>query len=341
MLSILINSSENYSKNEKKKTKHLIFEYAKVIEDESVPKAGLAASKNIMEARDESGKIANETIKGDSAPQTANLETIECDTTPQKSNLETIERGATPQTPNLETIEHDATPQTPNLETMERDTMSQTSNLETIDLDTTPQTASLETTNKGSQLEQSLKATQVLDATDKVDVSKNVDLFKAIFLSSSSESENEEEEEETRKEDEDRKEQMKSNMLSDLIPKIKPIKQGILSGVNFHKFSLNKPPTDSESSNNPQSLAENNKTDQKELVQETDQSKKESEDLYGPKLPAQLPKTTITNPIFPTSSQVSDEWIEKEKLNIIKKSHKQKKDKKQKKHKKKHKKHDK
>lgn len=240
-----------------------------------------------------------------------------------KKDLEVIDESRT--------IGNELVPHITNVETIECDDTPQPRISEIIELD------SLQVVENNSKSEQPLEATQVLDITDKVDVSKNVDLFKAIFLSSS-ESENEEEEEESKKKDE-KKEQMKTNVLSDLIPKIKPIKQGILSGVNFHKFSLNKP-TDTVSTVTTPSVIENNKTDTNKPADVTNESKKQLEDLYGPKLPTHLPKTMITNSILPSTTEISDEWIEKEKINI-KKSHKQKKDKKEKKHKKKHKKHDK
>ncbi|CAH0545951.1 unnamed protein product [Brassicogethes aeneus] len=64
------------------------------------------------------------------------------------------------------------------------------------------------------------------DITDKLDVDKNIDLFKAVFLSSS---ESESDEEDSKEEGKKKEEEMKANVLSEeFLPKIKPLKEGIL-----------------------------------------------------------------------------------------------------------------
>lgn len=154
------------------------------------------------------------------------------------------------------------------------------------------------------------------DITDRMDLEKQQDLFKAVFMSSDSESENEDDDDNKKlpevKTEESRKEELKSAVLSDqLIPKIKPMKEGVLSGINFHKFS-------------------------KPVPKESSGSEKVDEpNCYGPKIPEKIP-AQLKQDITRVSSESDDEWIEKGASD----SKKKKKHKKEKKHKKdKHRKH--
>ncbi|CAH1180458.1 unnamed protein product [Phaedon cochleariae] len=155
------------------------------------------------------------------------------------------------------------------------------------------------------------------DITDKIGIEEKTDLFKAVFLSSS-ESEDEEEEEATKKQSEKEKtEEFKEALLSDqLIPKIKPLKEGILSNLNFHQFSIPKPPVE------------------KIEAPETDSTTADSKivDSYGPQLPSEKPAGK-TLQIFKASSDSDDEWIEKDDQEKKKKSKHKKKNKKKDRHK--------
>jgi len=176
-----------------------------------------------------------------------------------------------------------------------------------------------------------------LDITDKIDVEKQQDLFKAVFLSSDSESESEEPKLEaeqsdvSKTNDETRKKEMECSVLSDqLIPKIKPMKEGILSGVNFHKFSK------------PQVKVENgiHENDSRENEKTIDVDKPEvlpiNPDLYGPSIPTKLPGNDIKVKDIVISSGSDDEWIEIDKSKDKKGHKKSKKHKKDKKKKHKH-----
>ncbi|XP_018573575.1 G patch domain-containing protein 1 homolog isoform X2 [Anoplophora glabripennis] len=158
------------------------------------------------------------------------------------------------------------------------------------------------------------------DITEKVDVAQNLDLFKAVFLSSS-ESEDEDVTEE--KTDTNKIEELKANVLSDsLIPKIKPIKEGILSNVNFHIFSNPKKDTQVETKvENSTSLNSIDK-EETEVVS------------YGPALPSNKIKITKATNEASLSSDNEDVWVEKGEGNSKKDKHKKKhKKEKRKKHK--------
>ncbi|KAK5640433.1 hypothetical protein RI129_011244 [Pyrocoelia pectoralis] len=138
-----------------------------------------------------------------------------------------------------------------------------------------------------------------IDETDRVDVSKNADLFKAVFLSSS---ESESEVDEKEDEENERKEELTANVvLEPLVPKIKPIKEGILSNISFKKI---------------------------EPLQNKDSVQEDNPNMYGPKLPV------ITTPVqnsVTNNHQSDDEWIEKSEVGKEKKhkkKHKKEKDKK-------------
>lgn len=90
------------------------------------------------------------------------------------------------------------------------------------------------TDNNGTGTSENVETAPV-DITDKIDVAEKIDLFKSVFLSSS-ESEDEKEDESTQ--DKEKFEAFKSSVLSEpLIPKIKPMKQGILSDISSHIFT--------------------------------------------------------------------------------------------------------
>lgn len=142
-----------------------------------------------------------------------------------------------------------------------------------------------------------------IDETERVDVSKNADLFKAVFLSSSeSESEGEERDDEKEKE---RNEQLTASVVSEpLVPKIKPIKEGILSNIQFKK---------------------------KEPVENKSIGQEANPDMYGPKLP--VAKVSVQNNVI-NATHSNDEWVEKDEVG---KEKKHKKKHKKEKHRKKHK----
>ncbi|XP_066254509.1 G patch domain-containing protein 1 homolog [Euwallacea similis] len=161
------------------------------------------------------------------------------------------------------------------------------------------------------------------DITEPIHLEKQQDLFKAIFMSDSEP----EEEDQTEKEDENversrediRREEMKSTILSDqLIPKIKPLKEGVLSGINFHVFS--KPDV---------KTIENNQVESKQAEVNVDPN------LYGPKIPERLIAAPNTTNIK-VASESEDEWIEKDERDS--ESREERRCKKEKKHKHKHKK---
>ncbi|ENN79858.1 G patch domain-containing protein 1 [Dendroctonus ponderosae] len=170
---------------------------------------------------------------------------------------------------------------------------------------------------------ESSKLPRPKDVTEKIGLETQQDLFKAIFMSSDSESENDDEvEKSTTGSDETqeniRKEELKSTVLSDqLIPKIKPLKEGILSGISFHQFVKPEP-----KQQEIESQSEHTQSDQPE---------ENNVGSYGPKIPDRLlvPEKTETTVI---SSDSEEDWVEKDD------SHNNKK-KKHKKHKSKHKKH--
>ncbi|CAG9761650.1 unnamed protein product [Ceutorhynchus assimilis] len=144
-----------------------------------------------------------------------------------------------------------------------------------------------------------------IDITERIHLEEKQDLFKAVFLSSDSESEEEAPKEEDKsKSEEIRKEELKSVVLSEqlLLPKIKPLKEGVLSGI--HKFV--KPA----------------RKLQQEVVE------KVKIDSYGPKIPENPIKIEEIVQVISTESE--DEWIEKD-SDEKKKKKKHKKEKKQKK----------
>lgn len=169
---------------------------------------------------------------------------------------------------------------------------------------------------------------KVVDITDRLNIEDKGDLFRAVFLSSSDESEDEqsEDKDETLEKQDDtpdiRELELKSNILGEdlQIPKIKPIKEGILSGIQFkslHTFS--KPVLEVKTSNNDLNTPE----------------------LYGPKLPEKKQiniSSTITTTSEIRSNNYSDssddQWVEKDQVGKLKKK-KEKKSKSS--HKKKHK----
>lgn len=166
-----------------------------------------------------------------------------------------------------------------------------------------------------------------VDFTEKIGIENKVDLYKAVFLSSS-ESEDEEEENGNSSQEEKKMEEFKKSILSEsLIPQIKPIKQGILSGINFKEFNMNRNRIHNEEKN------ENEEEPPKEVVLKPDPL------LYGPQIPVGNGDGKIiqnTPHKIVISSDSEDEWVEKDAIKKKKSKHK-KKDKKQKhkKHKKK------
>ncbi|XP_017776172.1 PREDICTED: G patch domain-containing protein 1 [Nicrophorus vespilloides] len=168
-----------------------------------------------------------------------------------------------------------------------------------------------------------------IDITEKIDVSKNKDLFKAIFFSD----DEDEDTVETKVESESRvseqeklpsppptsdskMEEMKEAILAKdiFLPKIKPLKQGILSDIPFIKFT--KPgtvPTQPEP----------------EVIEEVPQQQPD-DNLYGPKLPEKI-VNRVENLM---ESKSDDVWVERKEEKTKKEKHKKHK---KEKHKKKHK----
>lgn len=175
--------------------------------------------------------------------------------------------------------------------------------------------------NQDNEEVESSKLPRPKDVTEKIGLETQQDLFKAIFMSSDSESDDEVEQPTTgtdETEENTRKDELKSTVLSDqLIPKIKPLKEGILSGINFHQFV--KPV---QKQQQIQSLSE---------LAQPDKPEENMVDSYGPRIPDQLlvPEKTGTTVI---SSDSEEDWVEKD-------DSMNKKEKKHKKHKNKHKKH--
>ena len=155
------------------------------------------------------------------------------------------------------------------------------------------------------------RVTETSDVTDRIDVGKNIDLFKAIFLSDS-ESENEAEE----KDDKEREKIIEANVLGEfLLPKIKNVKEGILSNIGEIKFGR------SENSEKDENSGKANV----DVIETT--SEAINSNLYGPKLPDLFPK--MYNLVPKKTDRIEGVWIEKDELKQ-KSPHKRKKRKKQK-----------
>lgn len=161
-----------------------------------------------------------------------------------------------------------------------------------------------------------------IDLTERVDVARNTDLFKAIFLSSS---ESESEEENTQ-EPEDRNITLRNNVLTDqLLPKIKPTKDGILSNVDFTQFKK------------PETTEIQAQSEAEETVVMESNAKIEDDLTYGPRLPTKV-LPSARNESLPVAAECNnvEEWVEKDEFGKQKGSNKHKK-KHKKEHKKKHK----
>lgn len=267
----------NDSAKNRKRTKNLIFEYQKHIEENALPKPGLFIPTS---------SSTNSLPIPDQAPQT------------ESSNNTTTEAPPTSITVSTTTVEQNKTLENDNMIT----TKDQVSNIH-------------EGSSSTSVTEHSkLDAVDVDDDSGKNDISKNTDLFKAIFLSSS-ESEAEDEDKEKETEQKQKKDEILSNVLSDqLVPKIKPIKEGILSNIDFKAFQSTKASKEAVSSETPES----------------------DPNIFGPRLPTNKVTTSIPPTAAGDRKEVDDdEWIEKSEKRKEKKhkSHKHKK-----KHKHKHKK---
>ncbi|KAJ8931187.1 hypothetical protein NQ314_015938 [Rhamnusium bicolor] len=149
------------------------------------------------------------------------------------------------------------------------------------------------------------------DITEKVNVAEKLDLFKAVFLSSS-ESEDEEDNSKEGNDEAHRTEELKINILSDhLLPKIKPIKEGILSNVNFHEFFKPKKNVEETTTNSE---------DQSPFVQSCNDLEEAQIDSYGPRLPIEKMEIKGVSKFTVLSSNSEDEWVEKRKTDKRKKS---------------------
>lgn len=165
-----------------------------------------------------------------------------------------------------------------------------------------------------------------IDLTQKIGIEDKIDLYKAVFLSSS-ESEDETEDQNNKKDAEQNKiEEFKAAILSEpLLPQIKPIKEGILSGINFRHFNMNR---------NKIQIEDNEDKREKS----TDVPVPKNPFLYGPQAPLPRSENQCVPDIKQSvviSSDSEEEWIEKDATKTKKKSKHKKKDKKHKKYKKK------
>ncbi|XP_056644714.1 G patch domain-containing protein 1 homolog [Diorhabda sublineata] len=157
------------------------------------------------------------------------------------------------------------------------------------------------------------------DITEKIGIEEKVDLFKAVFLSSS-ESEDEDEKP-------DKKfEEYKETILSDLVPKIKPLKEGILSNLKFQSNDQEK--QDQIKTNQEKQILF---IPQKERMNPVDTEPRVQ--LYGPQLPTEKVVNKNINTI--TVIESDDEWVEKDTDEKRTKHKKSKKSKKKHKHSKK------
>jgi G patch domain-containing protein 1 len=174
---------------------------------------------------------------------------------------------------------------------------------------------------EGDKTEESIEEAAPKDITEKIDVNKNIDLFKAVFLSSSESEGEEDEKEKTNKDTE-----MKSSVLSDnLLPKIKPLKEGILSNMDFSIFEKS-------NDSNKEINVEDSRPSSTNVIPQTGESS------YGPSLPEKLTSKSTDQTVIKYDDNDSDEWVEKparDKKN--KSSHKKKHKNKKSSHKKKHK----
>lgn len=264
----------------RKRTKNLIFEYQKHADENALPKPGLfiptSSSTNSLPIPDQAPKI-------------------------ESSNHTTTEAPSTSITVSTTKVEQNNTPENDNM-SITTDNVSELQK----GLSSTPH-------NVAEHLK--IDEANVEDDSGKNDITKNTDLFKAIFLSSS-ESEAEDEDEEKEKEQKRKKDEILSNVLSDqLVPKIKPIKEGILSNIDFKAF---------------QSSKASKETVSPETTSQPDPN------IFGPRLPTNKVAASIPPTAAGDRKEVNDdEWVEKSEKRKEKKhkSHKHKK-----KHKHKHKK---
>lgn len=264
------------SAKNRKRTKNLIFEYQKHVEENALPKPGLfiPTSSN-----------TNSLPIPDQAPET------------ESSNNTTTETPSTSITVSTTKVEQN--------KTLENDNMSTTKD----------NVSKIHEVLSSTSVTENLKVDEadVEDDSGKDDISKNTDLFKAIFLSSS-ESEAEDEDKEKEKEQKQKKDEILSNVLSDqLVPKIKPMKEGILSNIDFKAFQSSKASKETVSSETPSHPDPN---------------------IFGPRLPTKKVTTSIPPPAAGDKKEVDDdEWVEKSEKRKEKK-HKSHKHKKKHKHKK-------
>lgn len=170
-----------------------------------------------------------------------------------------------------------------------------------------------------------------IDFTEKIGIEDKIDLYKAVFLSSS-ESEDETEDRHVENNSEDNKiEEFKAVILSEsLIPRIKPMKEGILSGINFKDFN------ESRSKLQIEAIQENTEVESTKINPPRDPL------LYGPHVPVYIGANTVAQNMAHKrvdSSDSEDEWVEKDAMEKKEKSRHKKKDKKHKhkKHKRKYK----
>lgn len=160
-----------------------------------------------------------------------------------------------------------------------------------------------------------------INFTQKIGIEDKIDLYKAVFLSSS-ESEDETDQNNENEVEQNKIEEFKATILSEpLLPQIKPIKEGILSGINFRDFNMNRNKAQIEEKQEDKCDEPTNITIPKNPL------------LYGPQVP--LPTTENKNfsdmkQSVIISSDSEDEWVEKGSTEMKKKSKHKKKDKKQK-----------
>lgn len=261
----------------RKRTKNLIFEYQKHVEENALPKPGLFIPNS---------SSTNSLPIPDRAPET------------ESSNNTITEASSTSISVTTTIVEQNKTAENDNTSTTKDNVFEIRKEL-----------------SSNSAIEQSkIDEADVEDDSGKNDISKNTDLFKAIFLSSS-ESEAEDDDKEQEKEQKQKKDELLSNVLLDqLVPKIRPIKEGILSNIDFKAFQSSKAPEKAASPEPPPQPDPN---------------------IFGPSLPTNKVATLMLPTAARDRKEVDDdEWVEKSETRKEKKhkSHKHKK-----KHKHKHK----
>lgn len=295
-------TGEFTSKHERKRTKNLIFEFQKF--DDSGPDLKAGLSTNIQEI-----------ITENSPDKDSTLISTEC----TELNEDSTEKSSI---------------------SKESSSISSNTTSSSIIPAATPSSSSDILTVTMTENIDSSSSAPPSDIMNKINISQNQDLFRAIFADSSDDENDVDIKDKTdnidvnEQETSERNELLKATVLSDeLIPKIKPLKVGILSDINLPVFE--------------EDILKISEEDNSKVVEVVEKEKET--DLYGPKLPDKIifKKPQSLSKGLVKDCDNSDEWVEKDedtkdntgksKKKKDKKSKKHKKDKKHKKNKHKHK----